>query len=140
MSDTGPFISRALFCERIDEAESGAKSFINTVDTLNFRLDDPDTDLEATPLGWKGMLEFEVSFAEYAGEIVLEMVQREDSSGERTQGLEQRFNTSDFPGILAVSIALEFSVAYNRTGIYWYEFYLNGDKKTQVPLTVTLIE
>lgn len=140
MTVDGPYISRALFCEKIDETEGGVKSFINTIDTLNFRLDDPSVDLAATPIQWSGMLEVELMFGEFTGEIILEMNQREVATGETKRGLSQTFETSNFPGMHSISLALEFTVAYTAQGTYWYEFYLNGTKKTQIPLKIRILD
>lgn len=140
MTVDGPYITRVLFCEKIEESDSGVKSFINTIDTLNFQLSDPNADLEATPIQWSGMLEIEITFGEFTGEFTLAMSQRKAATGETKRGLEQVFDTVNFPDMYSLSLALEFTVAYTATGTYWYDFYLNGDKKTQLPLTVRIAD
>ena len=136
----GPYIAVALFCERTQEDENGSKSFINTVDTLNFSPDEPVVDLSKTPIRWEGMLEVDMVFGDFTGEITLEIVRRYVESGKTERAMSQTFDTNDFPGMNSLSLSLNFTGAFPGTGTYWHDFYLNGDKKTQVPLLVRLIE
>ena len=131
----GPFISVALFCERTDEDERGVKSFINAIDTLNFDLSEPDAEMT-----WRGMLEVEIVFGEYQGDIEFEVFQLHADSAERVLANTQTFSTEQFPGMQAISISLNFGARYHATGLYWYEFALNGKKLTQVPLTVRAVQ
>ena len=105
---------------------------------MNVTLDDPSADPNNISVSWKGMLEIEVTFGDYTGEILVEMNQVEAATGEKKEGLKQTLNTADFQGMHAVSIVLNFSAAYQAAGLYWYEFFLNREKKTQVPLTLKI--
>ncbi len=139
---TSPYIAVALFCERVTEDENGSKSFINTVDTLNFRPDDPSAefDLSKTPIRWEGMLVIDIVFGEYSGEMTLEMARRHVESGKVERAMSQTYKTTDFPGMNSLSLSLNFTGAFPGTGTYWHDFYLNGEKKTQVPLLVRLVD
>lgn len=134
MHQIGPQISTAMFCERVDEDERGVKSFIGSMDTLNFSSESSDSQMV-----WNGALEIGLVFGDEPGAIDLEMVQVEVSTGERQQGLKQTIDSSEFPGMLAASMTLNITMAFERDGVYWYEFFLDGDLRSRVPLTVRTV-
>jgi len=123
-----------MFCERVDEDERGVKSFIGAMDTLNFSSDSTETQLV-----WKGALEIGLVFGDEPSVIELEMVQLEVSNGDRQQGLKQSIDSSEFPGMFAASLTLEITMGFERVGVYWYEFFLDGELKSRVPLTVRAV-
>lgn len=134
----GPYIAVALFCERVEEDENGSKSFISNVDTLTFTPDDPNADLSKAAIRWEGMLEIDMVFGDFRGELTLEIVRRHPDSGEVKKAMKQTFDTANFPGMESLALSLKFTGAFTAPGIYWHDFYLNGEKKTQVPLTVRI--
>lgn len=134
MPQIGPQISTAMFCERVDEDERGVKSFIGAMDTLKFSSGSTETQMV-----WKGALEIGLVFGDEPSVIELEMVQLEVSNGDRQQGLKQSIDSSEFPGMFAASLTLEITMGFERVGVYWYEFFLDGQLKTRVPLTVRAV-
>ena len=85
------------------------------------------------------MIALEITFGDYRGPIEIEMTQIEISNGERKPGLNQRIDTSDYPGMLALSMSIKFKVAYEREGDYRYEFFLNGVKRAETSLRVRAV-
>ena len=43
LTSPAPYLAMAFFCKRIDEDERGLKSFINSIDTLAFKLGDGES-------------------------------------------------------------------------------------------------
>ena len=128
-------ISAAIFCERIDEDDRGVQSFINVIDTLSFS--EVGSDEQTV---WRGMLGIDVVFGDDRETVQIEVAQVEPGPGQRKSVYQHELDPADYPGMLSVSMSLNFAAAFERSGVYWYEFNLNGELKARVPLTIRIDE
>ena len=128
-----PYLAMAFFCNDITEDESGLKTFVQAIDTLSFNLKG-DELLQSNV--WKGKIALEITFGDYKGPVDISMIQTELATGDQETGLTHFIDTTDYPGMLAITLTVDMTIAFKREGNYRYEFFLNKIKRGETALRV----
>lgn len=130
----GPYLSAALLCEKVLVEQDGVKSAIRIIDRVTHTVAGPSPPAQMEPFehemslliklksgSARGVYPLRVVFVKPSGESPVPMEQPVNFEGEEDRG---------------VDVIASLKIAFDLTGIYWFEIYLAGNIVTRVPFRV----
>jgi hypothetical protein len=131
---TGPFVSMAVFCARLDRQPDGTVDVIGVVDGVSLSADgDPDADADATPpvVRLLGLVSLRAGAARGRRTISLKA---HFPDGELGATLTRPIELTDHaPG---ATIGFPFELEARDTGTYWFDVACDDTLLTRIPLVV----
>ena len=130
---TGPFVSMAVFCERLDRQPDGTVDVVGVVDGVSLSADaTPDDDDAAAPVvRLLGLVS--IRAGEARGRHTLSL-RAHFPDGELGATLTRPIELSDqAPG---ATIGFPFELEARDTGTYWFDVAYDDTLLTRIPLVV----
>lgn len=126
----GPYLSAALFCEKILRESDGVMSFIRVVD--RWTVSGPSETMPNTTIQTNLIITMKSGMYRGPSQII---VTPSTPSGSDMAALRAsvNFEGDDDRGV-AIHLPLVFPV--QEPGIYWFEVSVNGQTQAQVPMRV----
>lgn len=129
----GPYVTMAVFCEKILEEKDGLLSVIRVVDRINIAPAGPDApaQMPPIPLQLPALLSFKSGFVRAKCQVHL---RAESPSGKET-------TVASFPAFFegddrGVNLILNLVFQAEEEGLYWFSVYIEEDLVTRIPLRI----
>ncbi len=129
----GPFLSAALFCERVIEDKEGVLSAIRIVDRLFFQIPNLPSGVSRPPLpvNLTMLVTFKAGVARGRSSV---KIRSEAPSG--LKGSEIAFPVLFEGEDRGVNLILNMGLLAEEEGLYWFDVLLDDQPVTRVPLRV----
>ncbi len=133
-TSAGPFVSMAVFCERLDRQPDGTVDVIGVVDGVSLSAEDPGGDA------------FDAA-APVVRLLGLVSIRAGDARGRHTLSLKAHFPDGELGATLSrpieltdqapgATIGFPFELEARDTGIYWFDVAFDATLLTRIPLVV----
>ena len=136
--ENGPFLSAAMFCEKVLQEVDGVKSAIRIVDRITFQAQGTQPPDEMPPFNFQTnlLLQFKSGAARGASQLEIRMVKPSlDSNSILAQTI--MFEGEDDRG---VGVICNMNLKIDEPGVYWFYITLDGTTVTRLPLRVIYIK
>ena len=132
-ADTGPYIQAALFCDMAIEGKDGTWSLIRVIDTVTHSMTGPDAPVEMPRFLCQLRAVIMLKSGKAQGRNTFKLVMEQPD----TTRTEIGTGTVHFEGEhRGNNIVLNLNVAFEQEGPYWFDFYVEQDLMTRMPLRV----
>ncbi|MBI1893239.1 MAG: hypothetical protein HYS14_03895 [Candidatus Rokubacteria bacterium] len=135
--DQGPFLSSALFCEKLLVEQDNVKSAIRIVDVVTMTAEGPDPPKEMAPFVYEGsmLMRFIAGAARGRYELGMTIVNPDSTSRER---IARDIEFGDQPE-QGLDVVTSLKIRFAMPGTYWFRIDLNGTQITQIPMRVDYV-
>jgi hypothetical protein len=135
--DQGPFLSSALFCEKLLVEQDNVKSAIRIVDVVTMTAEGPDPPKEMTPFDYEGrmLMRFITGAARGRYELGMTIANPDNTSRER---IARDIEFGDQPE-QGLDVVTSLKIRFGMPGTYWFRIDLNGTQITQIPMRVDYV-
>jgi hypothetical protein len=140
LQNTGPYVSVAVFCEKVMQEQDGGMSLIRVTDTINQAAIGPDAPREMQPFMASITLVLMLKSGEARGSYGV-LLRPEAPGGFQMPSFEQTVHLQGGAWGAAIVMPLQFPVS--EQGVYWFDVFLteptDADSSkflTRIPLEV----
>jgi hypothetical protein len=140
LQNTGPYVSVAVFCEKVMHEQGGAISLIRVTDTINQAAVGPEAPREMQPFIANITLVVMLKSGEARGSHGV-MLRPEAPGGFQMPPFEQTVHLQG--GAWGAAIVMPLQLPVSEQGVYWFDVFLtdptNADSAqflTRIPLEV----
>ena len=133
MSDQGPYVKAAAFCESVIEGKDGVLSLIRIIDRLNATASGPDTPDDMPPISHKLTAAIMLVSGRATGreDVTIEV---EEPSGSRRELWSGSVHMEG--NDRGQNLILSFDMKFRMEGLYWFDVRLGGQLLTRMPFRI----
>lgn len=135
-----PELNAAVICERVIEDKNDKTiTIIRLLDTYTLNLP-PDTPLNVPSEEYRIPISFSIALAIKTGDSVGEQnvqIVGAFPSGKKQKIYDRMVTLSKEP-YGGANLVLNQTIALSKGGLFWFEVFLNGKRKTRIPLLVNI--
>jgi len=140
LQNTGPYVSVAVFCEKVMQEQDGGMSLIRVTDTINQVAVGPDAPREMQPFITNITLVVSLKSGEARGSYGV-MLRPEAPGGFQMPSFEQTVHLQG--GAWGAAIIMPLQLPISVQGVYWFDVFLteptdadSAQFLTRIPLEV----
>lgn len=128
-----PYLLMAVICQRAQQDQYGSFSIINILEHLVAGSDDPNAPEQMPTFRLEANLVVMFASGDAIGDRSVIIV-AEEPDGERLQPVEQKITLrgGDQRSTIVSSLSLDIS----KTGVYWFDVFLEDRLVTRIPLRI----
>lgn len=132
--DKGPFVTMAVFCEKVLQEKDGVLSLIRVIDQLNLHVEGPDAPDEIPPGIAQTTLVVSLRAGEARGSQRLKIrVERPDGTARDSREISVRFTGVGGGG---ANLILPMEIEVVSAGLYWADILVNDRLVSRVALQI----
>lgn len=131
--ERGPYLTMAVFCERVLHETDGVLSIIRVIDRLTHTEARADAPEQMPPVDWTMWLVVNLKAGEARGTVELR-IEEEKPSGLRQQVFSNRLLMEG--GDRGNNLTIQIQTKFTEEGLYWFPMYIDGVLVTKVPFRV----
>ena len=133
----GPYLNAALLCEKVLQEKDGVNTAIRIIDQLNITAAGPGVPQQIVPSVVKFTILLVIKTGEMPGPCTIEIIVKKPDLTEaakiaRTVNLES-------PAYRGMNLKIETQLQVDQVGLWWFEIFIRGIKRTRVPLNVVYL-
>jgi hypothetical protein len=132
-ADTGPYIQAALFCDMVIEGKDGTWSLIRVIDTVTHTAVGPEAPVDMPRFPYQLKAAIMLKSGRAKGRQTFKLVMERPDAQRTEIGTGTIHFEGDYRGN---NIILNLNVFFEQEGAYWFDFYVDDDLKTRMPLRV----
>lgn len=124
-----PFVTAALFCERVLREQDGVLSLIRIIDQVT--CNGPTAEMPPTPLQFNVVLAFKAGFLK--GKYMVKFRPEPPSKKEYPALEVPAYFEGDDRG---VNLVINFSYIVQEEGVHWFDVMIQDEVLTRIPLRI----
>jgi hypothetical protein len=131
---TGPFLTAAVFAEKVLQERDGTKSLIRIVDRVTQSAVGPSPPESMQPIDWEAVIFIQLKPGQARGSTTFRIVE------EMPNGLSREISAGSFNFLggpnQGADIVAPIKIRLEMAGLYWFDVEIEGRVLTRMPLEV----